>query len=298
MPDCEYFEVGSCSKDDCAYRHVKFSSDTKRCDDFLNGFCPMGRSCKNRHLFKSSAFETKLKSKEKNIVKYDYSKDTLKRRVGEGDDSKAGTISVVTTVEEYQPKMDSAGGTKSQIFDDEIPLDMTETDLFIPLPDFEDLMGVDSGPDSDSEAVCRDRGRGASRGRGGDGDEGAEVESGKDGDFHGANDKNITADREDLDVEDHSETKSVSDNCSMDVHDDEVNASNSERDIGEEERSVKHKKGTSPTSVAISSKEGNSCDREGLEHENYRIIAELKAAKILDLLPTSFLCGSEPDPKY
>jgi hypothetical protein len=309
MPDCEYFDEGSCSKDDCAYRHVKFSSDTKRCDDFLNGFCPMGRTCKNRHLFKS-ALETRVKNKGKSKFREDGRRDTSRRRVGDDDDGNAGAIPTITaTYEKHLESLESEGDTGSQIFNDEIPLDKTETDLYIPFPDFGDLMGVDSDPDSDSEANCRGRGSGAGIGEGrSDGDcvEGAEAACGKDGDIDGAGDGDLAANGEDLDLGKQSESETVSDDDLMDVDNDEIHP-NREGHVGEEESSVRQKKGASPTSVAISSTEGISGEREeeylvqrssdegAIEQENNQIVAELKTAKIFDLLPTSFLYGSEPD---
>jgi hypothetical protein len=309
MPDCEYFEQGSCSKDGCVYRHVKFSSDTKRCDDFLNGFCPMGRSCKNRHLFKS-AFETKVKNKEKSKVRDDGRIDTSKRRVGGGDNGTAGAMPIISANYENQHDLESEGGTGSQIFNDEIPSVTAETDLFIPFPDFGDLMGMDSDPDSnsdpDSEAVRR--GRGTGRGRDGaergksrgdsDFDEGAEAACGKDEDIDGACDGDLAADGENQDLGNQSESETVSDDDSMDVCNDQASESNVE-----DESAVRQRKGASPTSVAIRSTGGisgeregehllrrSSCDGGGIQQENYRIISELKTAKIFDLLPTSFLC--------
>jgi hypothetical protein len=310
MPDCEYFDEGSCSKDDCAYRHVKFSSDTKRCDDFLNGFCPMGRSCKSRHLLKS-AFETRVKKKEKSKFREDNLRDTLRRRVGDDDVGKAGATPIITaTYEKHLESLEPEGAAGSQIFNDEFPLDKTETDLFIPFPDFGDLMGVDSDPDSDSETLRRGSGSGAGIGDGrsdGDCDEGAEAACGKDGDIDGAGDGDFAAIGEDLDLGYHSESETASDDDLMDVVHDEIHP-NGEGHVGEEESSVRQREGASPTSVAISSTERISGEREGeylvqrsscdggaIEQENNQIVAELKTAKIFDLLPTSFLYGSEPD---
>lgn len=42
MPTCKYFLDGCCTRDACPYLHVKVSSNTSICIDFLQGYCAKG----------------------------------------------------------------------------------------------------------------------------------------------------------------------------------------------------------------------------------------------------------------
>lgn len=49
MPDCIMFLRGTCTREDCRFRHVKVSEPAPVCDAFLQGYCPKGETCKLRH---------------------------------------------------------------------------------------------------------------------------------------------------------------------------------------------------------------------------------------------------------
>ena len=39
---CSYFIRGKCTRDDCPYLHVNVNRDAEICEDFVNGYCPLG----------------------------------------------------------------------------------------------------------------------------------------------------------------------------------------------------------------------------------------------------------------
>ena len=308
MPDCEYFEEGSCSKDECAYRHIKHSSDAKRCDDFLNGFCPMGRSCEKRHLLKSAS-ESNVKKKEKRKMGEEVIKDVQEGRIAGGVGKKARTTSVIARTNQKHLDIGSSGPNPSSIpirscdLHGVIPTDMTETDLFIPFPDFGDLMGLDS------EVVRRGRDEGGGES---DSEVGVGAEGSRDGDIDDDGDQMAWG--EDLDPGIQTGTESDCDFDSVDTDADRVpdvaedglregesgvacSVRNTQTAVAlssavrRSEEGEEHLQGRGQSSSGASSSSGRDSGRDSgsMDEENCRIIAELKAAKIFNLLPTSFL---------
>ncbi|EFN87523.1 Zinc finger CCCH domain-containing protein 3 [Harpegnathos saltator] len=57
MPTCKYFLDGCCTRDACPYLHVKVSSNTSICIDFLQGYCVKGNECQRRHEYLCPEFD-------------------------------------------------------------------------------------------------------------------------------------------------------------------------------------------------------------------------------------------------
>ena len=68
VPVCKFYLRGECLKvgygddaaeesgrDRCRFRHVKVSADAEVCPHFLNGFCPLGNRCTQRHEIPSNS---------------------------------------------------------------------------------------------------------------------------------------------------------------------------------------------------------------------------------------------------
>ena len=49
MPVCTYFLEGTCTNERCPFRHVSVAPGAPVCRDFLQGFCPRGDTCPNKH---------------------------------------------------------------------------------------------------------------------------------------------------------------------------------------------------------------------------------------------------------
>jgi hypothetical protein len=49
MPICSYFLEGKCTNGNCPFRHVSIASDAPVCQEFLQGFCPLGDKCPKKH---------------------------------------------------------------------------------------------------------------------------------------------------------------------------------------------------------------------------------------------------------
>ncbi|KAL0360284.1 UNVERIFIED_CONTAM: Zinc finger CCCH domain-containing protein 7 [Sesamum radiatum] len=58
MQDCSYFLKGSCSNENCPYRHVNVNPDSTVCDSFLRGYCADGNECRKKHTYVCPAFES------------------------------------------------------------------------------------------------------------------------------------------------------------------------------------------------------------------------------------------------
>ncbi|KAK9727895.1 hypothetical protein K7432_001462 [Basidiobolus ranarum] len=57
VPLCYHFQKGKCTNQDCPYLHVKVNPDAPVCKAFMNeGFCPNGKSCKERHVWECADF--------------------------------------------------------------------------------------------------------------------------------------------------------------------------------------------------------------------------------------------------
>ncbi|KAL0314367.1 UNVERIFIED_CONTAM: Zinc finger CCCH domain-containing protein 7 [Sesamum angustifolium] len=58
MQDCSYFLKGSCSNENCPYRHVNVNPDSTVCESFLRGYCADGNECRKKHTYVCPAFES------------------------------------------------------------------------------------------------------------------------------------------------------------------------------------------------------------------------------------------------
>ena len=110
------------------YRHIKFNDNTEPCSDFLNGFCPSGRNCKNRHLDKASAPIVKEIMKKKRSAR--------KKKKEETDLEITQSLNSEVMCSEFSEEIEEISLKKSNFKKDnpQMPeMDMVETDLFIPL---------------------------------------------------------------------------------------------------------------------------------------------------------------------
>jgi hypothetical protein len=56
-PNCKFFLIGNCTKKGCRFLHLK-KDNGKICPDFAdNGYCSLGGSCSNLHVFSCPRFE-------------------------------------------------------------------------------------------------------------------------------------------------------------------------------------------------------------------------------------------------
>ncbi|KAK4470720.1 hypothetical protein MN116_006247 [Schistosoma mekongi] len=59
LPQCTYYESGSCERAHCPYLHIKHHSKSVICSDFARGRCPLGRLCNKRHIWIQKSFSSK-----------------------------------------------------------------------------------------------------------------------------------------------------------------------------------------------------------------------------------------------
>lgn len=60
MPICNQYLMGSCTRDDCPYLHVRKGDDVKVCKDFaFRGFCEMGGKCPMLHSWDCQEYKRK-----------------------------------------------------------------------------------------------------------------------------------------------------------------------------------------------------------------------------------------------
>ena len=53
MPECQFFrDHGSCTNEDCVFRHIKQEDKKRDCPWYARGFCRHGAKCNNRHVKK------------------------------------------------------------------------------------------------------------------------------------------------------------------------------------------------------------------------------------------------------
>ncbi|KAJ8444418.1 hypothetical protein Cgig2_005940 [Carnegiea gigantea] len=57
MPDCSFFLQGSCSNENCPYRHVNVNPKAPVCENFLRGYCAEGNECRKKHSYICPEFE-------------------------------------------------------------------------------------------------------------------------------------------------------------------------------------------------------------------------------------------------
>ncbi|XP_058804990.1 uncharacterized protein LOC131672064 [Phymastichus coffea] len=78
MPTCKYFLEGCCIRDRCPYLHVKVSSKSPICVEFLRGYCLQGHNCQKRHIYTCPEFEKSRKCSKIEFCPYPHKRSTVK----------------------------------------------------------------------------------------------------------------------------------------------------------------------------------------------------------------------------
>ena len=267
------------------YRHIKFNDNTEPCSDFLNGFCPSGKNCKSRHLDKASAPVVREIMKKK--------KSARKKKKEENDrnlclslNSEVVRLEFLEENEEPLLKQNNAKKRNLESYD----IDRVETDLYIPLLSHTDENDFNDIEDETIAEEFMQR-----NGTNNETDNGCEKLAEKNG--MKSNMREVHA------VENNVKRKSLTVKFLSDDLDDDNHSSNGtyERSttdpffnsISSESilRTVAHDESEMETVEDCDVEVGPASMFKTVKEEAVEIIAEIKAADILQFLPTSFLFG-------